>query len=134
MLPNEGLPAAQDVRSDVATKHQTARPGSPSAAKTGTCAGRLLKIPDQAGSDQRPIEATTLRPSATKNTPWQRPLATKCVVELVGLEPTTRRLWAAAMSDQLTLSNTRHSKLEDFRTACWSVLKQAAPRTTWQPS
>jgi len=43
------------------------------------------------------------------------PVSGDCVVELVGLEPTTRRLWAAAMSDQLTLSNTRHSKLEDFR-------------------
>jgi len=34
------------------------------------------------------------------------------VLELVGLEPTTRVLWNAGMSDQLTLSNTRHSKLE----------------------
>ena len=33
------------------------------------------------------------------------PVVGDCVVELVGLEPTTRRLWAAAMSDQLTLSN-----------------------------
>ena len=30
------------------------------------------------------------------------------VVELVGLEPTTRMLWNAGLSDQLTLSNTRY--------------------------
>jgi len=41
------------------------------------------------------------------------------VVQLVGLEPVTRRLWAAAMSDQLTLSNTRHSKLEEFLVQSW---------------
>jgi hypothetical protein len=34
-------------------------------------------------------------------------IASEYVVELVGLELTTRRLWAAAMSDQLTLSITR---------------------------
>jgi len=46
----------------------------------------------------------------------------RCVVEFVGLEPTTRQLWAAAMSDQLTLSNTKYSKLEEFRyraRSCW---------------
>src|SRR5205085_2023741 len=32
-----------------------------------------------------------------------------CVVELVGLEPTTRVLWNAGMSDQLIRSNTMHS-------------------------
>jgi len=31
------------------------------------------------------------------------------VVELVGLEPTTRVLWNAGVSDQLTLSDTWHS-------------------------
>ena len=31
-----------------------------------------------------------------------------CVVELVGLEPTTRVLWNAGVSNQLTLSNTRY--------------------------
>src|SRR5258707_4260851 len=31
-----------------------------------------------------------------------------CVVELVGLEPATRVLWNAVVSDQLTLSNTRY--------------------------
>ena len=30
-------------------------------------------------------------------------------MELVGLEPTTRVLWNAGVSDQLTLSDTRHS-------------------------
>ena len=37
------------------------------------------------------------------------PLARNCVVELVGLEPTTRVLWNVGVSDQLTLSDTRHS-------------------------
>src|SRR6266705_3075021 len=37
------------------------------------------------------------------------PVAHDCVVELVGLEPTTRVLWNAGVSDQLTLSDTRHS-------------------------
>jgi len=32
-----------------------------------------------------------------------------CVVELVGLEPTTRVLWNTGVFDQLTSSNTRHS-------------------------
>src|SRR5258705_7624064 len=31
------------------------------------------------------------------------------VVELVGLEPTTRVLWNVGVSDQLTLSDTKHS-------------------------
>ena len=35
--------------------------------------------------------------------------ARECVVELVGLEPTTRVLWNVGVSDQLTLSDTRHS-------------------------
>ena len=35
------------------------------------------------------------------------PVRGDCVVELVGLEPTTRVLWNAGVSDQLTLSNTR---------------------------
>src|SRR5260370_18168821 len=37
------------------------------------------------------------------------PVARNCVVELVGLEPTTRVLWNTGVSDQLTLSDTRHS-------------------------
>ena len=37
------------------------------------------------------------------------PVARECVVELVGLEPTTRVLWNVGVSDQLTLSDTRHS-------------------------
>src|SRR6266481_4630591 len=32
-----------------------------------------------------------------------------CVVELVGLEPTTRVSWNVGVSDQLTLSDTKHS-------------------------
>ena len=36
-------------------------------------------------------------------------LARDCVVELVGLEPTTRVLWNTGVSDQLTLSDTKHS-------------------------
>jgi len=36
-------------------------------------------------------------------------VARNCVVELVGLEPTTRVLWNVGVSDQLTLSDTRHS-------------------------
>src|SRR6266576_4504628 len=36
-------------------------------------------------------------------------VARDCVVELVGLEPTTRVLWNAGVSDQLTLSDTKHS-------------------------
>src|SRR5256885_12437913 len=36
-------------------------------------------------------------------------VAQDCVVELVGLEPTTRVLWNVGVSDQLTLSDTRHS-------------------------
>ena len=36
------------------------------------------------------------------------PVARECVVELVGLEPTTRVLWNAGVSDQLTLSDTRY--------------------------
>ena len=32
-----------------------------------------------------------------------------CVVALVGLEPTTKVLWNVEVSDQLTLSDTRHS-------------------------
>ena len=32
-----------------------------------------------------------------------------CVAELVGLEPATRVLWNTGVSDQLTLSDTRHS-------------------------
>ena len=39
--------------------------------------------------------------------------ARECVVELVGLEPTTRVLWNAAVSDQLTLSDTWHSTAID---------------------
>src|SRR3954449_1701488 len=39
----------------------------------------------------------------------ESPAARECVVELVGLEPTTRVLWNAGVSDQLTLSDTRHS-------------------------
>src|SRR5712671_5975967 len=35
-------------------------------------------------------------------------VADNCVVELVGLEPATRVLWNAVVSDQLTLSNTRY--------------------------
>ena len=31
------------------------------------------------------------------------------MVELVGLEPTTRVLWNVGVSDQLTLSDTKHS-------------------------
>jgi hypothetical protein len=34
------------------------------------------------------------------------PVARDCVVELVGLEPTTRVLWNVGVSDQLTLSDT----------------------------
>ena len=34
------------------------------------------------------------------------------VVELVGLEPTTRMLWNVGLSDQLTLSDTRDSSLK----------------------
>src|SRR5712671_5683164 len=37
------------------------------------------------------------------------PVAGECVVELVGLEPTTRVLWNVGVSDQLTLSDTKHS-------------------------
>jgi hypothetical protein len=37
------------------------------------------------------------------------PGARDCVVELVGLEPTTRVLWNVGVSDQLTLSDTKHS-------------------------
>ena len=37
------------------------------------------------------------------------PVGRHCVVELVGLEPTTRVLWNAGVSDQLTLSDTWHS-------------------------
>src|SRR5260370_39604998 len=36
------------------------------------------------------------------------PVARDCVVDLVGLDPTTRVLWNAGVSDQLTLSNTRY--------------------------
>jgi hypothetical protein len=34
------------------------------------------------------------------------PVVGDCVVELVGLEPTTRVLWNAGVSDQPTRSNT----------------------------
>src|SRR5437868_8525182 len=37
------------------------------------------------------------------------PVAGERVLELVGLEPTTTVLWNAGVSDQLTLSDTRHS-------------------------
>src|ERR1700704_6233702 len=37
------------------------------------------------------------------------PVVGDWVVELVGLEPTTRVLWNVGVSDQLTRSNTMHS-------------------------
>src|SRR6266850_4534996 len=37
------------------------------------------------------------------------PVARDWVMELVGLEPTTRVLWNVGVSDQLTLSDTKHS-------------------------
>src|SRR5882757_8864686 len=43
--------------------------------------------------------------------------ARDCVVELVGLEPTTRGLWNAGVSDQLTLSDTWHSSSAGICTA-----------------
>ena len=42
-------------------------------------------------------------------------VARDCVVELVGLEPTTRVLWNVGVSDQLTLSDTQALELEQGR-------------------
>jgi len=42
------------------------------------------------------------------STKGEFPVARECVVELVGLEPTTRVLWNAVVSDELTLSDTSY--------------------------
>src|SRR5258708_29560207 len=55
------------------------------------------------------INQRTPAPAGISAPDGNSPVARDCVVELVGLEPTTRVLWNAGVSDQLTLSDTWHS-------------------------